>query len=1088
MITGFHRYFKTLRPSGMALIITLSTLVLVSVLILAFFSRAQFNRQVSFSSTNLLKAEMLGRSAVEIVVGEIRDEISSAAASNISNGGVSSYPSIYVPITPADSLPRQLGVSSATGPLVKVSGNSIPVRPNGNIQGSSISIATPSRNNRFISSSHWFTSGNSATISNPQLGSQSVLPTWLFVTRGNDIKTPASIDTARDPSSEDYVIGRFAYTVYDIGSLLDANVAGYPAVAASDAGYKASAAYAELASVGLGSTNTFVSWRNAVTGTSAASFKEWAIGVPGTGGILNSASVAAARSGHTEAVCGDNAVFSRRDLLKNSLLTGSATKLLTHFSRSANAPSAIPATVTGTNPNLANLRVATSGTGTHYRDDGTTDTYSIEAGDPLLQRRFSLAKLAWIGHGGPNTAAFASSLGAADRKKAIEDCFGLDWDSTNNGWTYNDGKIKPLSDVASLKREPNFFELLKAGIVEGSIGKSSSVDSAGVPTNMAYSDQTARESIKDQQIFKIGLNIIDSAKSDNYPSTLFCTSGVPVPIHGTADLPYLSNVLTTTLCSYAYVDGTTASMKNCSAVVIPELFNPNRSSANTTSGPSKIQIHIVKGTLDRIYLSTGELNRVPSPNIELDALDPIIISSSNFDKYRSGIKAVYDTEATSSTTLASKLGNAVITGTTGNFHGFNFYTYSSTTLPANFTNGSGVIRAIISNLVIAVEYWDDLANKWQVYDTLVGNENASLTGISKPSVAKGNVDFAPGPTKLTAPGATITRNALDNSCWNITKIDPRTSRLGVSSGQGIGPTLGQNLSQGAFCFNMPFGGDSNHNLSAGVYPGLWIQGKKKDWTDSDGTKISNVADPDTNVRPADGWLDQTQTSASKTNLYANVSNTTNACRPILLHRPFQNVAELGYVFRDSPWKSLSFFDEISGDSALLDLFSIADEPTVAAGRVALNTTQTAVQEALLTNAGQNVDGSNALASPSGIVSGYNSYAFSSGIPTASMPLSIAGITKFMSSSQLESAYSSGTTPIKTMRESVVRALAGSTQTRTWNLLIDVVAQAGRYPTTVNSAHSLNDFIVEGESRYWLSIAIDRYTGKVISQQLEPVNE
>jgi hypothetical protein len=74
---------------------------------------------------------------------------------------------------------------------------------------------------------------------------------------------------------------------------------------------------------------------------------------------------------------------------------------------------------------------------------------------------------------------------------------------------------------------------------------------------------------------------------------------------------------------------------------------------------------------------------------------------------------------------------------------------------------------------------------------------------------------------------------------------------------------------------------------------------------------------------------------------------------------------------------------------------------------------------------------------------------------------------------------------KTQRESVVRALADVSNTRTWNLMIDVVAQAGRYPP---SATGLNNFVVEGERRYWLHVAIDRYTGKIIDEQLEPVHE
>jgi hypothetical protein len=52
-------------------------------------------------------------------------------------------------------------------------------------------------------------------------------------------------------------------------------------------------------------------------------------------------------------------------------------------------------------------------------------------------------------------------------------------------------------------------------------------------------------------------------------------------------------------------------------------------------------------------------------------------------------------------------------------------------------------------------------------------------------------------------------------------------------------------------------------------------------------------------------------------------------------------------------------------------------------------------------------------------------------------------------------------------------------------MIDVIAQSGRYPPT---AAGLGDFIVEGEKRYWLHVAIDRFTGEIIDQQLEAVYE
>jgi hypothetical protein len=69
---------------------------------------------------------------------------------------------------------------------------------------------------------------------------------------------------------------------------------------------------------------------------------------------------------------------------------------------------------------------------------------------------------------------------------------------------------------------------------------------------------------------------------------------------------------------------------------------------------------------------------------------------------------------------------------------------------------------------------------------------------------------------------------------------------------------------------------------------------------------------------------------------------------------------------------------------------------------------------------------------------------------------------------------------------VPRALSDARQTRTWNLLIDVVAQTGHFKPSATSLQ--NDFIVEGEEHYWLHVAIDRFTGQVIDKQIEVVKE
>src|SRR5439155_20054389 len=73
--------------------------------------------------------------------------------------------------------------------------------------------------------------------------------------------------------------------------------------------------------------------------------------------------------------------------------------------------------------------------------------------------------------------------------------------------------------------------------------------------------------------------------------------------------------------------------------------------------------------------------------------------------------------------------------------------------------------------------------------------------------------------------------------------------------------------------------------------------------------------------------------------------------------------ELGYAFRDLPWKTLDFFTDKSADAALLDIFMINDgppslvigrlgapgraPPTTVAGQLNLNGTQvTDLQPAL----------------------------------------------------------------------------------------------------------------------------------------------
>jgi hypothetical protein len=219
---------------------------------------------------------------------------------------------------------------------------------------------------------------------------------------------------------------------------------------------------------------------------------------------------------------------------------------------------------------------------------------------------------------------------------------------------------------------------------------------------------------------------------------------------------------------------------------------------------------------------------------------------------------------------------------------------------------------------------------------------------------------------------------------------------------------------------------------------------------------------------------------------------------VMLNRPFRNVGEFGYAFRASTTptpppsipKTIDFVSATSPDASILDLFTY-NTANVRAGIVNLNTQNPAVIAALLKGAITNEVSSatighaasnNAASSPTpaptvGVISSTASGAEGTAIKPA---LGRQEVTRLVAAAANTISSSS-----EEAKESVARALAEVTQTRTWGLMIDVIAQSGRYPP---SAKNLADFVVEGEKRYWLHIAIDRFTGEVIDQQLEAVYE
>ena len=274
-------------------------------------------------------------------------------------------------------------------------------------------------------------------------------------------------------------------------------------------------------------------------------------------------------------------------------------------------------------------------------------------------------------------------------------------------------------------------------------------------------------------------------------------------------------------------------------------------------------------------------------------------------------------------------------------------------------------------------------------------------------------------------------------------------------------------------------------------------------------------------------------------------------RPLILNRPFRSVAEMGYTFRGTPWKQLDFFTPESADTALLDVFCVNEIPAngVVAGKVNLNTRQAPVLQAIVAGAardelgnvygapsyysqtasvstvvptlsaneaanvaakllsittstnvwqgpltnvgdlvGHYVNSAGAGAGATDVNTVTANYYSGSANSSNSVQFTYAGLSGALDSTVYAATgaiTNSSNYKSKRLRESAIRALADVGQTRVWNLMIDVVAQSGRYGP---NATALPQFIVDGEKRYWIHVAIDRSTGSVIDEQIEVVTE
>jgi hypothetical protein len=211
----------------------------------------------------------------------------------------------------------------------------------------------------------------------------------------------------------------------------------------------------------------------------------------------------------------------------------------------------------------------------------------------------------------------------------------------------------------------------------------------------------------------------------------------------------------------------------------------------------------------------------------------------------------------------------------------------------------------------------------------------------------------------------------------------------------------------------------------------------------------------------------------------------------LLNRRFENVGEFGYAYNPgstTPSKTLDFASSASKDKPLLDFFTY-NAASVRAGIVNLNTRNAPVLASIIRGAWLHDPGSEILPpDPTYLVSQADALAAGQAIvgeTTSNPALTRADVARLAAAAAAALHGVPGASADET-KQTIARALAEVGQARTWNLMIDVIAQTGNYAPGTPDLTDPTKFIVQGEKRYWLHIALDRDDGTVLGTQLEEV--
>lgn len=521
-------------PSGVALVIVVSLIAMLTVVTVALMIIIEHSTQRAASEVAVRQTESLAETAFQTLLADLADEMEKGSANVVENEMEDGRTHRLYDLTgkrPAMRVSSSLREGASTaGVLVKQSQPDKPFHVWTGARESRASGVSSAEGNAPFAPEAW---DRVRLLAVEEAFTKTSAPTWVHIARDGSSPKDFSRELAEDrgqgsePNSG-FVVGRYAYNLYDTSGLIDLNVAGFPSTEGPSkerVGEKGSLMFADLTRL-PGMTQSGVddlaNWRH-----------QW-----------KSQPIEYVRlsegSGWRRMAANDNLFLSRQDLLafadeNPEVLPREALPYFTHFSRDLDAPSHRP---DPTRPKI--VRNAAAGGNDAYRADEVVNpdlaAFNETRGRPLMERRFPLERLKWVVTPGEN--------GPLDVERA-ERYFGLRWQGSY--WEYVHGR--PNGDLFTLQdvpkdREPNFFEILRATVVVGSLGRQ-----YGARGHDDLDQQYSMHKLGgvdgsvNLNIMEMGACLIDQYDGDSYPTAILLPGPArPYYVYGKEDVPYLNRL------------------------------------------------------------------------------------------------------------------------------------------------------------------------------------------------------------------------------------------------------------------------------------------------------------------------------------------------------------------------------------------------------------------------------------------------------------------------------------------------------------------------------------------------------------------